>query len=648
MIADSWKRANAGRSGRGLPLAFLATILLLGGLWWAVAAYGNASADEAVFVRYVIDRQAVPAWVTQRDLTLRISVGSASGVWAWGDGRPLAVRHDRDRGLVWVTTAASEVLLAAQGAGISADASVGDYALAALKDDKLWAYSITFDDGALSVYSHAWPELTRYDYRAGIAVIGQWLEREDALAYNYCGPDELRALRDVGWSIFNHSYSHYNSPSDITFDDAWRCQEAIRTQLDGYRCTVFTVPYTNREWVPVIDENHEALGLYLMQLMSENGDRLTLVDDPILLAGRPFRMGRDDIKNWVKDGYNYFGQAHASAMAGRHAWVSLHGHSVLYDRDWCALSESSASLYHAYGPAGTDEVWVAPADEVFQYLLTRSYAQVRREPGLPRPLGPQVRAPITVVYRQGVDGFTGWRDTYISKAEPVRNHESEGRLVVWAGGDMRSSTLIRVALPPMEDAVVLHATLSLYAMRHTNTAGVDLTAYPLSRPWTSEQASWLQARVGEYWAAAGAQSVGNDRSGEPTATMHIENCSTVERWHTFDVTEMVARWAADPEANHGLIIEGPAHISKGTTFASADHVFEWMRPLLVVRYGWPTEGPILVATETPTTTPTATATASPSATATPTATPSPSATATRTPYRVNLPLLSRARKSSSF
>jgi hypothetical protein len=79
--------------------------------------------------------------------------------------------------------------------------TVGSFQKAALLDDKLWAFSLTFDDGQLSVYQNAYPELSRYGYRAGVAVIGLWLDRNDGPTYGYCRAQELQELLDSGWSV---------------------------------------------------------------------------------------------------------------------------------------------------------------------------------------------------------------------------------------------------------------------------------------------------------------------------------------------------------------------------------------------------------------------------------------------------------------
>ena len=599
--------------------SLLALILVAG----ASALFGARvdAGDDTVYVRYSLDRQ-VPEWVTFREVTLRINVGPAETVRVWADGSQVPVRYDRQQGLAWVTTASSELVLAAQGPGVT-PSNVGAWRLTTLKDDKLWAYSLTFDDGALSVLDLALPELERYGYRAGVAVIGQWLDREDAHYYNYCDRDDLLSLLDSGWSIFNHSYSHFDSPGDITYEDAWRAQEAIRTKLNGYRATVFTVPYTNHLWRPIIDANSEALGLYLMQLFSDSGARLTLVDAPVTVGSGSYHLTRDGINDWIEGQYNYFDAAHGAAIdsSPAHAWVSLHGHSVRYDLDWCAVADSTSYLYHKYGAGGTDEVWVAPADEVYQYLVVRSYTQVTRSEATSRPLGSEARAPQLVQYRQGVSGDATWDDTYIYELYPGYSFSDEQRMFLRAGDGIRSSLLIKVDLmPPSPDAVVRRAILSLYASSQSNSSSLDLKLYPVSRPWRGAEASWIEASASTPWQVPGALAPGPDRLGISLDETHVGDCPKSVRSYAFDVGELVTYWLEYPEHNHGLVVDTSGEVAKAISFVSSEHPDLLLRPVLSVEYGWPMAGP----SPTPTATPTQTITPTP--TRTPTVTPSPTAT----------------------
>ena len=651
-----------------------------------VSASPNGEMEETVYLRYAIDRSQVPDWVTARAVTLVIDIGPATVAWAWADGKPLPIRAQYmadapgdgpASGTLWATTDADEVLVAIQGEGVDLE-NIGSVKVATLKDDKAWALSLTFDDGFLSVRDYALPELRRYGYRAGVAVIGRWLDRDDSAGWGYCGRDELSELVAAGWGMFNHSYSSFDAPADISYEEAIRCQEAIRRHLPvsthisggeegtGYASSVFTVPFANPLWVPVIDDSTEALGLYLTQIFSDDGARLALVDDPTpftpaALAEGSYHITRDDIKDWVEAGYNYFDQAHGASLADPpgHAWVSLHAHRVGYGEDWCALAEAAAYVYHTYGPGqtcatcGRDQVWVAPSDEVLQYLVLRAATEVTLVAG---ELGPRVAAlpaassPTLVVYQQGLDGYAGSMDTRISQLHPWTSYGTDGQVEVRIGGDQHSSVLLSFELVPPQviqsdgykqsarapkpavatdigAPMVSSATLSLYALSQSNLAGLDLNVYSLRRAWDPGEANWMQASRGEDWELPGARAASSDRAALAEGTAHVEGCwspaladardelvgqlgsgraasgaltaSPGERWFTFDVTDWVSHQAntdAGQGYDHGLIIEGSGGAFKGLIFASSEYWKPELRPKLAVRYEWPLPDP----TPTPT------------------------------------------------
>jgi hypothetical protein len=308
-----------------------------------------------------------------------------------------------------------------------------------------------------------YPELRRYGFRAGVAVIGQWLGRDERQRVGLLQRRPTVRVDRGGLEYVQSQHSHFDGESKISYAEAWNCQEAIRTHLNGYRAT-YSLCLLQWYWAQIIDQYSQALGLYVMQLYSDDGARLIGMDAPVILTNAAYHMRRDDIKDWVEGGYNYFDQAHSAAVASvpEHTWVSLHGHNVHYDQDWCAVAESSAYLYNTYGAGGTDEVWVAPADEVFQYLVTRSYAVVSRDDDAPQMSGQSYHANAWVTYRQGASGYTGWADTHIQEWYPDRNYATEGQLLLRGGAGGRSSLLLQMQVPPPDsDAVVLRATLGL-------------------------------------------------------------------------------------------------------------------------------------------------------------------------------------------
>jgi len=590
-------------------ICFALLFLFLGGL--LVLGARGEGASQRFFFEYTIDRSALPAWVVHRELTLRIRVGDDADVRAWGDGVPLPVRYDETfPGTVLVTTAAERVLVGVEGESLPPD--VGAYRVATLKEGKRWALSLTFDDGRLSVYENAFPELRRYGYRAGVAVIGRWLDDGDAHSEGYCQAEDLLDLLAHGWSVFNHSYSHYDSPSDISLEEMVRCQQAIQEHLQGYRPLVFTVPFTNALWEQIVNEHGAEVGIHLMQLYSESGTCLLPVDGPIPVGDTPFHLGRDDIKDWEEG--DYFDKAHERAMAAppeqpEHVWVSLHGHDISYyqpsnpeKRDWCALTRAMAYLYHTYGAGGTDEVWVAPADEVFQYLVVRSLARVSGREIPARDWGPALHAPMLVAYSGDPD--KGWKDTFIQEWYPTENFAGAVQLRLRGGGQGRSSILLQLPItPPAEGVVVQKALLSLYATSSSNPAGMEVFARRLLRPWKVAEATWWQAEEGSPWAEPGAQGEGLDKQREASDRVRVGGCEGEGRWYAFDITDIVAYWLAHPEENYGLLIEGQLDIAKEIRFASSEYHDRALRPRLRVLYAWPTPQPTPTPTSFPTVAP---------------------------------------------
>ena len=325
-----------------------------------------------------------------------------------------------------------------------------------------------------------------------------------------------------------------------------------------------------------------------MQDRSDSGDRLPSVDDPISLESGALHIGRDRVKHWLEGAYNYFDQAHGAAVAStpRHSWVSLHAHKVTYDEDWCGVAESSAYLYNTYGQGETDadEVWVAPADEVFEYLVVRSYATVSEEDPSPMPIDGQVQPPQLVQYQQGQDGYTQVRDTYIDQSNPAASYPLAHGLDL-LGPNARAVLLqFDVESLPAE-AIIERATLSIYAS-WLSGGGVDFQVAPLLVAWDDATANWNRASAEDDWAQPGAAAVGLDR-GQVAGQAHVEGCPNSVRWYTVDVTDLVRQWHSGHQTNHGLIIRSSGSVSRSSTIVSSEHPDQSRHPKLTVACIYP-------------------------------------------------------------
>lgn len=233
----------------------------------------------------------------------------------------------------------------------------------------------------------------------------------------------------------------------------------------------------------------------------------------------------------------------------------------------------------------------------------------------------------TVTLQEGVNGYTGTRDSYLDGWNTTTGYGGAAQFRLRAP-NVRNG-VIRFDLagaPPQALANGVHgAALSLYSGSRSNANIAEFKAYALNRPWVENQTTWVQAAAGQPWSQPGANGIPGDRSAVAAASRVLDRENF--RWG-LDITTVVAGWLAAPASNNGLLLrsEDPA---VEYAVASRENPSLDLRPRLLIVY------PLATPTATPTSTPTRTATptVTPTATATPTRTPTatPSPTPTRTP-----------------
>ncbi len=234
--------------------------------------------------------------------------------------------------------------------------------------------------------------------------------------------------------------------------------------------------------------------------------------------------------------------------------------------------------------------------------------------------------------QEGLSGYTGTTDTYMFAWNPTRTAGDESTLMMTTN-NVRSA-LVRLDLSTLPaGAFNVRASLQLYVTQ-VPANPVQLHAFRVLRLWDEGAASWRNATAATNWSVSGCDGVGTDRESQPSYTASLPPRS---RWVSFDLTDLVRAWLANPTTNHGVLIK--AVLQSGAPyqtgeFVSSESQDQGRRPRLVVGYALPpTPTPTATSTPTETATPSATATATPTATPTMTHTPTdtPTATATATP-----------------
>ena len=375
-----------------LPVRILAVVfILIVSACWVSATGAEGQRVHGVRLVYRVDRSGVPDWVQDDTLTLVVEVGPVLDVVAYADGEPVVCRYDGQHAFVSSVGETVELLLSGPQWTLG---EIGAVEKAVLFDDKVWAVSMTLDDGFVSQATTGYAYLDRYDYDATIAVVGSYIGRT-VQGKAYASAEQLQAVVDGGWRLSNHSFSHLRAAAigdeiDI-MRDLDNANHLIRQAIPSYQPEMFTNPFVDQGFDPVVQHYVDELGFHLYQTLQWEGRQV----DPGAIQlddYAPLPIGRKQIAG---DG-SQFDQAHGWAVdqPGTHWWLSLHTHAIAPACD--CVETSSDYLYWTYGAGGTDEVWFAPAPAVLDYLMVRDRAvvtMVGAERIGERPSDPAMMAP---------------------------------------------------------------------------------------------------------------------------------------------------------------------------------------------------------------------------------------------------------------
>jgi photosystem II stability/assembly factor-like uncharacterized protein/poly(3-hydroxybutyrate) depolymerase len=272
--------------------------------------------------------------------------------------------------------------------------------------------------------------------------------------------------------------------------------------------------------------------------------------------------------------------------------------------------------------------------------------------------GNQPPAYQTVHLQQGLNNYSGVRDTALSAWAPDTNYGSDTGLGLIHLGDVpQLKPVYRFDLSGIPvNAQVRFATLSVLATDVPgNVNRPPVSVYRINRSWDAAQATWNRSAVGVAWNLAGAEGIPRDRTAAPSDTRRWFALNPAR--YGFDVSGIVQDWLANPSENYGVQLRtAPAEAAifvqdDAFTVASSEYYNLSDRPKLTIVYTLdkPTPTGTPTGTATPTWTPTATdiptITPTPTATLTPTYGPSP--TPTRTPTRTATPTRTRTPTATS-
>ena len=364
---------------------------------WAGVAYSKSQTSEAeqgsyIRFRYLLERAEVPP-LFYNEATLIITLGESRPVQVRGDGIIHPFRIDPNTGHLIVTTAASQLDVTVELNHSSANTNgIGAVEYANLYDNKGFAWSIGMDDNVgLREQISA---LEQYGWTGTLFLIANILvdEREEDWILD---PPYLRQKLVDGWSLGNHTWDHNcgDVGEETIIAGHNRLQQVIdSSDLPNYQIISFAAPCFVSEYHPVVLDMR-ARGVTSI-LFNESGNRTPIIVDPgssepfTLIAENPNitaypfdldepigRASWTDINDAATEIRIIDAMATRFNQNGEHLW-----HNSLVHGDKAEVIDTVADyLYNTYGPAGTNQIWVAPSDQIVSYLLVRESTSITLE-----------------------------------------------------------------------------------------------------------------------------------------------------------------------------------------------------------------------------------------------------------------------------
>jgi hypothetical protein len=275
---------------------------------------------------------------------------------------------------------------------------------AKLKYNKDFAYSLTFDDatddaittilpifrgGKVAGNNTTYAPLTYTDgcgnavpFKSGLGWNTANLAGIDIHIGNAPGIltwKQLDTLYDFGWDVFNHTYSHkalatnQMSPQDY-IDEIAKNNTAVRQRTKAkIEMPIFIPPSSDTNYHPkVFQAGHK---LVFDQQGSFTGYKGLQVDADI--SRNSLVIHRQGLEESVNE-YHRLEATADKSINGKHFWYNEFTHRI-DDFQWGGYRFNLFKNYmqriaNTYGKTGSDRMWMAPLQEVYEYLIMRQLA----------------------------------------------------------------------------------------------------------------------------------------------------------------------------------------------------------------------------------------------------------------------------------
>jgi hypothetical protein len=195
-------------------------------------------------------------------------------------------------------------------------------------------------------------------------------------------------------------------------------------------------------------------------------------------------------------------------------------------------------------------------------------------------------------FREGENGYVGWRDAHVNSHGPDTNTEARakntGRSETEEAFMRHRSTLHRADLSSIPaGSTILAARFIVVAADTTFEKGRDprvdanlWVAEPCNRPWVEDEVNAYEYAKDKFWKAVGGMDYGADPDFHPVFAAHGPGGAPVSSW---DFTEAVKFWIEGKHENHGFMLHGDSFHYMGRVHMK-DSKEVRNRPALLVAY----------------------------------------------------------------
>lgn len=279
---------------------------------------------------------------------------------------------------------------------------------AALRFDKDFAYSYTFDDATIDAVTTGYPVLRGGAVRSNGAAFPGFFYTDGCgnsqpfnagIAWNTAnqfGIDvhtgnvsdqmtwgQLDTLYDAGWDVMNHSYSHKSkwlfpmNASDY-INEVEQNGIAVRNKTrKKIEMPAFVVPANDDTYHnPAFNLGHKIVFDQSASTIGYGGLRVDNIEN--LYALKVHRVYLNDVYQRLVP--QFIDTVALRSQNGVKIWYNEFSHRV----DDFSTTSTSYNFYYfkshlesianQYGKTGTDRMWMAPLQEVYEYLVTRQTA----------------------------------------------------------------------------------------------------------------------------------------------------------------------------------------------------------------------------------------------------------------------------------